>query len=72
MQCFRCSQKVHPVSHGTIIITNTKSDKRSYGEKSKSSKSSWSSKTSKAQSKPKLRNFQVKIKMLLTTLNTII
>ena len=62
MKSFRCLQKGHPVSYCTNIIKITKSDKRSDGGKSKSSKSISSTKTSKAESIMKPRNSQIKMK----------
>ena len=61
IQCFIYLQKGHPASHCTKTVTNTKSEKKSDENKSKSHKSSKSTKAIKAASITKLRNYHIQI-----------
>ena len=72
MQCFRCLHKGHPASHFKDTIGNANSYKQKDNDKSKPSKSSKSRNTNKAASIMNLRNSQIKMKKVFTTLNTII
>ena len=70
MQCFRCLQKGHTASRCINKITNTNIGKQSDDGKSKSIKSRYSTKTNKAASITKLHNSRIKMKEVLSTLNT--